>query len=842
MLPPVSTDTHRETDFVFDEAAIRPHLKMISDAAIRTGKEGCLVITAFGQNSDTGKDLLPLVRQFRPQNIDGMVSFIIENAHPHRNFYTNLCLMRSDLKRSSRGAFKDIVAVLGLVCDFDDANAADHRKRVPLPADYVLETSDGRFQAFYIFNDAVSGETVKPVAQSLKGYSGCDDGTGDPVHVWRIPGCPNWPNKTKADNGRPREPQMVKVVKPWSGTLTSLESLETAMAKNVPLSAHGPKETAATEQRASIVNAHPGKQNMPDEAKRGTSGRKSSGLILDPNAKIPEDIFKKWLQFAPSYFYEIWKETKELPNGKSPSEFDLSLANCLVSLGEPDQVIVDALVYRRRTHGHDLKLKNYQYYSRTIEKARSGLRKRQAKSAEHKTNGGPTVYALTDMGNAKRLVEMHGKNLRYCAEEKQWFHWSGRHWEAVSEERIMVLTADIPDRIRQEASMHGEDKSKKFFSWAKNSESHRTRKNAMNSAKFEPGMLMMVHTFDQESDYLLNVENGTLDLKTGKLRPHRREDYLTQLNGTVSYDPDAKCPLWEKVLEELVPPPEACGFLQRAMGYSLTSDVSEQKFFILKGNGSNGKSLILIVFRELLGNFAVSTSPDVIQMKFGENNRAYRETARLKGKRMSIISEPRKGVSLDEGLIKSLTGGESVPGAAIFERPEDIEIKSKIWILTNHKLEIHGSDDGIWRRPIIVPFNVKIPEGKEDRNLKAKLLKELPGILNWAVEGCQEWLRNGLEIPSLIKQVVSDFRGEVDTVQGFIDQCCDTEESYKVARTPLHKAYVNYCTQKKQGSKSNRDFFIAMEEKGFAPTKFGKKRDRGFAGVCLKPTERRRSA
>lgn len=206
------------------------HIAMLHQLAAPLAGTGKLVLATFGQDPATGKGLRPKVEHFAIGDVTGMVRAAIDLGREcHRNVYAALCVMRPDLPAGAKGGEADIIGVLGLVADFDDADAHLWAERLPLPPDYALETSTGRYQCFYLFDRPLLPVEAKPIAERLKHFARCDHGTADPSHVWRGAGTANWPNRKKLEEGRSPEPQPVKVVLPWRGTLTNPDALLKAM-------------------------------------------------------------------------------------------------------------------------------------------------------------------------------------------------------------------------------------------------------------------------------------------------------------------------------------------------------------------------------------------------------------------------------------------------------------------------------------------------------------------------------------------------------------------------------------------------------------------------------------
>ncbi len=286
----------------------------------------------------------------------------------------------------------------------------------------------------------------------------------------------------------------------------------------------------------------------------------------------------------------------------------------------------------------------------------------------------------------------------------------------------------------------------------------------------------------------MNVSNGTLDLRTGELRPHRREDWLTKITPIV-YDPEASCPQWHAFLRcILAGRQDVIDFLQRAIGYSLTGDTSEQCLFLLHGTGANGKSTFLEIARALLGDYAEQAEFSTFLHK--DRDTVRNDLAKLRGARFVSAVEVEEGRRLSEVVVKQLTGGDTITARFLFKEFFDFKPGFKLWLAANHKPVIRGTDYAIWRRIHLVPFTVTIPREEQDKKLPAKLKKELPGILAWAVKGCLAWQQDGqLVAPGAVEAATTAYRAEMDLIGGFLDECCVQQENAHAEASDLYNAY-----------------------------------------------------
>jgi putative DNA primase/helicase len=438
------------------------------------------------------------------------------------------------------------------------------------------------------------------------------------------------------------------------------------------------------------------------------------------------------------------------------------------------------------------------------------------------------TYMRTDYGNAERLVAQHGRDLRYCHPFKRWYCWDGNRWRA-DDSGGPVRAAKLTVRsIYSEASDLEDGAERKSTSaWAKESESNSRIRAMLSLAASEADVVVLPDELDWDP-WALNCTNGTLDLRTGKLGRHDRGDLITHLC-PVAYDPAASAPTWHKFLQRVFDDDaELIEFLQRAVGYSLTGMTGEECLFVPYGTGANGKSKFLGALHTLLAGYAKQVPRDTLMAKRAGG--IPNDLAALAGVRFATAIETGQRRHLDEEIVKQLTGGELVP--ARFLHGEFFEFKPvvKIWLATNHRPQITGTDDGIWRRIRLVPFNVTIPEDERDQRLAAKLEAELPGILAWAVEGCLAWQREGLKPPAAVTAATDAYRREEDVLGEFLDQrCVISGPAYAYAKE-LHDAYAEFTGDRRMTQKA---FGALLRDRGFDTARMGHGGRRAWVGVGL---------
>lgn len=391
---------------------------------------------------------------------------------------------------------------------------------------------------------------------------------------------------------------------------------------------------------------------------------------------------------------------------------------------------------------------------------------------------------LTDSTNAERLVRLFGGDLRYST-GTGWLAWDGARFAFDGEATAQRFAKETARSIYKEALKKEDDERPRFVKWALACES-RERRNAMVAlASYEKSVRIDAADALDTDPFAFNVHNGTIDLRTGRLREHQREDLITKLSPVV-YDVTATCPMWIKFLNEVLGGNrDLISYIQHAVGYSLTGSVSGDALFFAHGNGQNGKSTFAETIMELCGEYAKAAPPELLIAK--KNDAHPTELADLFGARLVVAQEVEDDQRFAEAKIKRLTGKDRIKGR--FMGKDFIEFKPthKLWLCANHKPEIRGTDLAIWRRIKLLPFTVTIT--KKDEKLPAKLLTELPGILNWAIEGCLAWQAHGLQEPPAVVDATNAYRKDMDNVGKFIDECCTFDAS---ARTSAKDLYAEY--------------------------------------------------
>ncbi|MGO9121687.1 MAG: phage/plasmid primase, P4 family [Desulfomonilaceae bacterium] len=451
----------------------------------------------------------------------------------------------------------------------------------------------------------------------------------------------------------------------------------------------------------------------------------------------------------------------------------------------------------------------------------------------------PREFPLTDLGNAERFVHKHGQDLRFCPGLGGWIIFDGSRWCQDKTGEIYRRAGETVRAIRTDALNEVDGaKQNKLIRHAKSSERRGSIEAMIALARSINGMPVMPDEFDQDP-FLLNVLNGTIDLRTGELREHNPADQITKL-APVEFDAKAQCPRWDSFLRRIfADSDELIRFVQRAFGYALTGDASEQCWFFLYGTGANGKTTLLNAIHSVLGDYASQAHADTFLAK--RNSGPGNDLARLKGVRFVAVSEPDGSRGLAESILKSFTGQDTIVCRRLYQEFFEYRPEGKIFLCANHKPTVAGTDYGFWRRLRLIPFEVQIPESEQDPRLAEILKEEVSGILNWLLEGCLGWQREGLCPPVEVRDATAEYREESDPLTDFISDECAVEEGRRVAIQALYDRYTRYCRMHGQPPLSRNLFGRAMNGRGFERSRSGAGRITYYLGLELRLWPRQNS-
>jgi putative DNA primase/helicase len=445
-------------------------------------------------------------------------------------------------------------------------------------------------------------------------------------------------------------------------------------------------------------------------------------------------------------------------------------------------------------------------------------------------------FEFTDMGNAERLSHYYKDFLGYCEKWDSWMSYNGKVWR--KGELLAVRQAQETVRlILQESELNSsEDHLAKLYKHYAQSQKASSVKGMLYLARskvlqIEPNQL------DANPD-LFNLSNGTVNLKTGLLVPHNKNDFITKCS-PVAYDPSAAAVRWERFLVEVFEGnQELIEYLQRAIGYSITGHANERAFFILHGIGRNGKSTLVETLSHIIGDdYSLGMPSESLYSKKNDGG-VPNDIARLRGSRFVYSSEGEDGKHLAVAKIKQLTGNEKITSRHMRGEWFDFMANFKIWFSTNHKPEISESAEAIWDRVKLIPFNKRFSEEEKDPNLRQTLLAESAGILNWILEGARKWYSQGLGDCSIVKVATSDYRKDSDLIGRFLEECCERGQAREVQCKKLYERFDQWT--KEQGLShvmSRVSFSKRLREKGL-PEPLRRTGSRFFwQGIDLLPAE-----
>lgn len=424
-------------------------------------------------------------------------------------------------------------------------------------------------------------------------------------------------------------------------------------------------------------------------------------------------------------------------------------------------------------------------------------------------------YTYDDTGNALRFRDANAGLIHYNHVDGCWIYWDGVRWASDEngeiKRRADKMLADMAKDLKEMQDDPAYNAYKKHLS---RSRSHRGKEGFIAEARHLEGVPVLPSEMDRAGN-AFNVRNCLISLKTGRTAEHDKKYMISKL-APVTYDENAKCPRWDRFIEEIT-----CGdkslqlYLQRMIGYCMTAYTKEQCMFFLYGNGSNGKSVFVDTIAYMLGEYAASCQPETVMMR-DRNNTVRGDLARLKGARMVVTSEPNDGCRLDEGIVKQMTGGteNKLTARFLYGREFEFSPEFKIVMSTNYKPVIKGTDNGIWRRVRLIPFTAEFTKENRDPQLTEKLRRELPGILNWAIAGAVGWCKEGLPPCAIIDEAGQEYRSEMDRVQQFLDDCTTRSESSSTQASTLYKCYKAWCSE--QGDRfpvGSTKFFMELKRR-----------------------------
>ena len=421
---------------------------------------------------------------------------------------------------------------------------------------------------------------------------------------------------------------------------------------------------------------------------------------------------------------------------------------------------------------------------------------------------------------------------RFVPKMGRWRIWDGSRWQedetGVHLENVRVMCRAVCDLIRRDGTEFNTE-AKQNRAIAKYGE-RRTIANIEALARTDRRLVVRTDQWDADP-WMLNTPGGVVDLRTGALREASQADYMTKITAVA---PAGDCPTWLRFLETATDgDAELIGFLQRMAGYCLTGSTRDHALFFVYGTGGNGKGTFLNTLQWIMGDYSKSAPADMFTER--KNDAHTTELARLMGARLVAAQETEEGKRWAEAKIKALTGGD--PVTARFMRQDDFEFipQFKLVMTGNHKPGLRNVDEAIKRRLHLIPFTVTIPAEKRDTGLADKLRAEAGGILQWAIEGCQQWVSGGLRPPAAVLAATSEYLEQQDAIGIWLEECCDIHSHWTAKSSALYASYKAHAERSGEFALPMKRWVAAMEGKGFTSKK--EKAGMIYHGIKVKPDD-----
>ncbi len=443
-----------------------------------------------------------------------------------------------------------------------------------------------------------------------------------------------------------------------------------------------------------------------------------------------------------------------------------------------------------------------------------------------KAKGGKKNYPFDDTGNANRFVDRYGDEFRYNVDDRCWMIYDGNIWHKDTKQEIKQYADALIEHMRYDLrTMEVTDDN----SYA--GEYYRNIKRLSSSSGKDAMLKEVVHLnkvavtnreFDRELDFI-NCKNGVVNLRTGEITEHDRTRMMSK-STRIDCDMFGEPKRWLKFLDEVFQGNrEVIDYVQCIVGYSLTGYTVEQCMFQLCGNGSNGKSVFLNTIQSIMGDYAVSLRTETITAKqFSSSGNATPEIAKMNGARLICTNEPDEGARMNEGFLKGLVAGDSIVARNLYGSEFEFTPIGKLWITTNYKLTIRGTDKGIWRRQRLIPFKREFSGNEVDKYLSEKLMKEYPQILGWAVRGAIKYFRGEMKTPAIVDDAVREYKVEMDVVASFLKDNIRITPNGREKAGDVYKAYAQWC-------KIGNEYKMSMSKFGTEMSKrYDKKQIAGY--------------
>lgn len=421
------------------------------------------------------------------------------------------------------------------------------------------------------------------------------------------------------------------------------------------------------------------------------------------------------------------------------------------------------------------------------------------------------TFPLTEAGDAEYFAACFGDSVRFDHRAGRWLLFSGHLWLPQTDGEVDRLALDAV-RARQAAALRETDTAKRQarLKWATGGEQVKRRRALLDWASSLRPITDDGANWNADL-WLLGVENGVLDLRTGTVRAGRPEDRIT-LRVRAPFVASATCPLWDRTIHEIFNgDAELIAYFDRYIGYSLTGDCREETLALCWGGGANGKGTVMNTVGWLLGDYADDLPFSALELH--ERSGIPNDIAKIVGKRFVTSSESGETRRLNEARVKALTGRDPITARFLHREFFTFQPVAKFWLATNHKPTVRDTSVGFWRRIHLIPFTQSFAE-RPDLTLKDRLRAEAAGILARAVRGCLAWQREGLNPPAVVRQATDRYRTESEPLEQFFDACCVRKPGASATFGELFQAYIRYCGETRLFSRlTRREFGDALQER-----------------------------
>ncbi len=446
-----------------------------------------------------------------------------------------------------------------------------------------------------------------------------------------------------------------------------------------------------------------------------------------------------------------------------------------------------------------------------------------------------TPFHLTDLGASELFVSRHGAQVRYAHDLRQWFLWTGTHWQPDENGAVLRLAQDLVRALYADAATAPDDRRRLLAEFALKLESEARLTAALELAKAHLTVAVTSKVFDQQVGSLVCL-NGTVDLRTGDLGPHRSED-LSTVCVPLAYDPQATSALWQQTLD-LALPPDRQAYLQRVIGCAATGQRDEDLLPIISGPGGAAKTTIMQALLGALGPYGATASFETFLLRKHVDGGPREDIAALRGKRLVLAGEVQSGRELDAALLKQLTGGDVIRARALYREGIEFRPRFIVALVCNEAPRANSTDDALFRRVQFLPFDRPIPKAQQLPAVK-RLLREVLGtqqaILRWIVDGAREYYRTGLQPPESVLQATQAYHFDQNPVWPFVRECCVLAKGHETLVSDLRTAYEAWCGQEKEKSLGGRAFNKHLEVLGCRRVRTGHERRKAWLGVSLAP-------